>query len=109
MGSSRYPPLGGCDCKSNLMVCCLGVPASIIGQMAMALTATGWWMLIDVPQTPQAVVVCVVVFNAAFGYRWAFSTIGFVLANVISPAGGQYHGYIHLRYAATSITILAAV
>jgi len=38
--------------------------------MAMALMATGWWMWIDVPQTPQAVVVCVVIFNAAFGYSW---------------------------------------
>lgn len=27
-------------------------------------------MYIDVPQTPQAVVVCVIVFNAAFGYSW---------------------------------------
>ncbi|THH06815.1 hypothetical protein EW145_g3824 [Phellinidium pouzarii] len=38
--------------------------------MAIALTATGWWMWIDVPQTPQAVVACVVIFNAAFGYSW---------------------------------------
>lgn len=41
----------------------------IMLQMAMALMATGWWMWIDVPQTPQAVVVCVIIFNAAFGYR----------------------------------------
>ena len=27
-------------------------------------------MYIDVPQTPQAVVACVIVFNAAFGYSW---------------------------------------
>ena len=27
-------------------------------------------MYIDVPQTPNAVVVCVIVFNAAFGYSW---------------------------------------
>ena len=38
--------------------------------MAFALFATGWWMWIDVPATPQAVVVCVIVFNAAFGYSW---------------------------------------
>lgn len=25
---------------------------------------------IDVPQTPQAVVACVIIFNAAFGYSW---------------------------------------
>lgn len=39
-------------------------------KMAFALMATGWWMWIDVPQTPQAVVACVIVFNAAFGYSW---------------------------------------
>ncbi|KAF8973693.1 general substrate transporter [Flammula alnicola] len=38
--------------------------------MAASLVATGWWMYIDVPQTPNAVVVCVVIFNAAFGYSW---------------------------------------
>jgi len=38
--------------------------------MAVALIATGWWMYVDVPQTPQAVVVCVIVFNAAFGFSW---------------------------------------
>lgn len=37
--------------------------------MAAALVATGWWMYIDVPQTPNAVVLCVIIFNAAFGYR----------------------------------------
>jgi len=38
--------------------------------MGIALAATGWWMYIDVPQTPKAVVGCVIVFNAAFGYSW---------------------------------------
>ncbi|PPQ67078.1 hypothetical protein CVT25_005679 [Psilocybe cyanescens] len=38
--------------------------------MAASLVATGWWMYIDVPQTPNAVVICVVIFNAAFGYSW---------------------------------------
>ena len=38
--------------------------------MALALGLTGWWMYIDVPQTPRAVVICVIVFNAAFGYSW---------------------------------------
>jgi len=38
--------------------------------MAAALVATGWWMYIDVPQTPNAVVLCVIIFNAAFGYSW---------------------------------------
>ncbi|KIO08375.1 hypothetical protein M404DRAFT_22951 [Pisolithus tinctorius Marx 270] len=36
--------------------------------MGIALALTGWWMYIDVPETPQAVVFCVIVFNAAFGY-----------------------------------------
>jgi len=38
--------------------------------MGLALCATGWWIRMDVPQTPNAVVVCVIVFNAAFGYSW---------------------------------------
>jgi len=38
--------------------------------MAIALGATGWFMYIDIPQTPKAVVVCVIVYNAFFGYSW---------------------------------------
>jgi len=38
--------------------------------MALSLGATGYWMYINVPATPQAVVICVIVFNAAFGYSW---------------------------------------
>ncbi|KAF9523606.1 general substrate transporter [Crepidotus variabilis] len=38
--------------------------------MASALMATGYWMYINVPQTPGAVVICVIIFNAAFGYSW---------------------------------------
>ncbi|KAI0756710.1 general substrate transporter [Daedaleopsis nitida] len=38
--------------------------------MALALGLTGWWMYIDVAETPRAVVGCVIVFNAAFGYSW---------------------------------------
>ncbi|KAJ2919242.1 hypothetical protein MD484_g1123, partial [Candolleomyces efflorescens] len=38
--------------------------------MAMALVATGLWMRVDVAQTPSAVVICVIIFNAAFGYSW---------------------------------------
>jgi hypothetical protein len=51
---------------------CLLVKFKLMGifQMATALVATGWWMYIDVAQTPNAVVVCVIVFNAAFGYSW---------------------------------------
>ncbi|KAF5384794.1 hypothetical protein D9615_001424 [Tricholomella constricta] len=36
--------------------------------MSAALVATGWWMALDIPHTPNAVVICVVIFNAAFGY-----------------------------------------
>lgn len=38
-------------------------------KMCVALVATGWWMYVDQAITPKAVVVCVIVFNAAFGYR----------------------------------------
>ncbi|KAG6832311.1 hypothetical protein H0H92_003544 [Tricholoma furcatifolium] len=38
--------------------------------MSAALIATGWWMAIDLPYTPNAVVICVIIFNAAFGYSW---------------------------------------
>ena len=38
--------------------------------MCIALCATGYWMYLDVPATPNAVVVCVIIFNAAFGYSW---------------------------------------
>ncbi|KJA25760.1 hypothetical protein HYPSUDRAFT_37230 [Hypholoma sublateritium FD-334 SS-4] len=38
--------------------------------MSASLVATGWWMYVDVPQTPNAVVICVIIFNAAFGYSW---------------------------------------
>ncbi|PBK77440.1 general substrate transporter [Armillaria solidipes] len=38
--------------------------------MAIALGATGWWMYVDVPQTANAVVICVIIYNAAFGYSW---------------------------------------
>ncbi|KEP53024.1 putative MFS monosaccharide transporter [Rhizoctonia solani 123E] len=38
--------------------------------MAVALTATGWFMYVDQIYTPNAVVVCVIVFNAAFGFSW---------------------------------------
>jgi hypothetical protein len=39
--------------------------------MGIALVATGYWMNLDVPATPNAVVTCVIIFNAAFGYRLA--------------------------------------
>ncbi|KAF5336225.1 hypothetical protein D9758_014341 [Tetrapyrgos nigripes] len=38
--------------------------------MAVALCFTGYFIYLDRPYTPNAVVVCVIVFNAAFGYSW---------------------------------------
>ncbi|KAJ7133482.1 hypothetical protein C8R44DRAFT_829310 [Mycena epipterygia] len=38
--------------------------------MGLSLCATGWFMYLDIEQTPGAVVVCVIIFNAAFGYSW---------------------------------------
>ncbi|KAI0034255.1 general substrate transporter [Vararia minispora EC-137] len=38
--------------------------------MGVALGATGWFMYIDIPETPTAVVVCVIIYNAFFGYSW---------------------------------------
>lgn len=38
--------------------------------MAIALTTTGWWIYIDQAITPNAVVVCVVIYNFAFGMSW---------------------------------------
>ncbi|KAJ7103641.1 general substrate transporter [Mycena belliarum] len=38
--------------------------------MGTALVGTGYFMYIDVPQTAKAVVACVIIFNAAFGYSW---------------------------------------
>lgn len=38
--------------------------------MGLALSSTGYWMHLDVPATPNAVVASVIVFNAAFGYSW---------------------------------------
>jgi len=38
--------------------------------MGLALAMTGYFMYIDQAITPNAVVVCVVIFNAFFGYSW---------------------------------------
>ncbi|KAK1218591.1 hypothetical protein PQX77_018727, partial [Marasmius sp. AFHP31] len=38
--------------------------------MSLSLCATGYFMYLDTPATPNAVVVCVIIFNAAFGYSW---------------------------------------
>ena len=38
--------------------------------MALALTSVGYFMYLDIAMTPNAVVVSVVAFNAAFGMSW---------------------------------------
>ncbi|WOO81901.1 MFS glucose transporter mfs1 [Vanrija pseudolonga] len=38
--------------------------------MAVALTATGWFIYVDQSYTPNAVVVWVIIYNAAFGMSW---------------------------------------
>lgn len=66
--------------------------------MAIALGLTGWWMYIDVPETPNAVVVCVIVFNAAFGFRYVSlvtSHTQFVLTLI--SVGGRSLGSCKLR------------
>ncbi|KAG6810646.1 hypothetical protein H0H92_010909 [Tricholoma furcatifolium] len=37
--------------------------------MTLALGSTGLWIFLDLPNTPNAVVVSVIIYNAAFGYR----------------------------------------
>lgn len=64
--------------------------------MGIALGLTGWWMYIDIPQTPQAVVVCVIIFNAAFGYRYGIHD-AIVAAADLFEAGDRSRGSIRLR------------
>lgn len=42
--------------------------------MGVALCATGFWIFLDVPWTPSAVVISVIIYNAAFGFRYAYSS-----------------------------------
>lgn len=41
--------------------------------MSLALCATGYFIYLDLPETPNAVVACVIIFNAAFGFRLVFT------------------------------------
>ncbi|BGP11741.1 High-affinity glucose transporter [Rhodotorula toruloides] len=38
--------------------------------MAVALTLVGFFLYLDAPYTPNAVVGCVIIYNAAFGFSW---------------------------------------
>lgn len=64
--------------------------------MGIALVATGYWMHLDVPATPNAVVACVIIFNAAFGYRFVvFSSE--LLGTYVHIVGVHYLGCTRLR------------
>jgi hypothetical protein len=65
--------------------------------MGVALCATGFWMYLDVPWTPNAVVVSVIIYNAAFGYRYDATTLSSPAFSQLTLVGAQYHGYIPLR------------
>lgn len=49
--------------------------------MAITLSLTGWWIYIDLPISPKAVVVCVIIYNAAFGTSWGVSCLDHLLKN----------------------------
>lgn len=44
-------------------------------KMCVSLAATGWWIYVDQIITPKAVVICVIIFNAGFGYRQGFTPL----------------------------------
>ncbi|EJT48422.1 receptor [Trichosporon asahii var. asahii CBS 2479] len=63
--ASSIPPWWLTDAAGRRPILLFGALA-----MAIALTATGYWIYIDQAITPNAVVVCVVVYNFAFGMSW---------------------------------------
>lgn len=63
--ASSIPPWWLTDAAGRRPILLCGALA-----MAIALTATGYWIYIDQAMTPNAVVVCVVVYNFAFGMSW---------------------------------------
>ncbi|BGP27960.1 hypothetical protein JCM10295v2_006947 [Rhodotorula toruloides] len=50
--------------------------------MAVALTLVGFFLYLDAPYTPNAVVGCVIIYNAAFGFSW-----GQILPNAFRVKG----------------------
>jgi hypothetical protein len=38
--------------------------------MFVALSMMGWFMYLDAKYTPLGVVICVIIYNAFFGYSW---------------------------------------
>lgn len=70
VGSARNPPFWRSHCSFSGSIR-FNFIKKYHSQMGIALVATGYWMNLDVPATPNAVVTCVIIFNAAFGYRFA--------------------------------------
>ncbi|KAG5350842.1 hypothetical protein C0989_009046 [Termitomyces sp. Mn162] len=46
------------------------IKEKVIFEMTLALGSTGLWIFLDLPNTPKAVVVSVIIYNAAFGYSF---------------------------------------
>jgi hypothetical protein len=66
--------------------------------MTVALSATGFWLYLDVPWTPNAVVVAVIIYNAAFGYRCAFPYISTTVPSTdLNVVGALFHGFTRLK------------
>ena len=64
--------------------------------MTIALLTIGWWLYVDLAETPQAVVVCVIIYNAAFGYRYEYKAKMLDKLRLFK-AGVPYHGFILLK------------
>lgn len=56
--------------------------------MSLSLFATGYWIFLNKSWTPNAVVVSVVLFNAAFGYSWG--PIPWLYPPEVSPTFEKY-------------------
>lgn len=71
MGSSSDSSLRSCHCKSLSPTPLRHMIDREIThtQMGFSLCAIGFWMWIGVAATPDAVVIFVIIFNAAFGFR----------------------------------------
>jgi hypothetical protein len=76
-------------CAHLLALICV---TDLVWQMAISLGLTGWWMYIDVPATPNAVVICVIIYNAAFGYRYVVVLLVMCFICLNRLAGAPSHG-----------------
>jgi len=65
-------------------------------------------MYLELSWTPNAVVASVIVFNAAFGYRWEsfHSKLVPMLIVLVFLVGDLYLGYIHPKYLSLSFCLL---